>query len=60
MTTLDIGEGSLDKLIDFYKQCLPNMDDYITNEGKIYWDRAEPFLNLLSNHEEETLNNRVL
>ena len=40
LSTLDISEGSLDKLIDFYKSCLPNMDDYITDSGLIFWDRA--------------------
>ena len=44
LTTLDIGEGALDNLIEFYKKCLPGMNDYITESGKIYWDRAEPFI----------------
>lgn len=47
LSALDIGEGSLDYLIDFYKLCLPTMKDYITDEGRIYWDRAEPFIDLL-------------
>ena len=59
LTTLDISEGSLDKLIDFYKECLPTMDDYITFEGKIYWDRAEPFIVLLGQHEQETFRRRI-
>ena len=44
LTTLDIFEGSLDELIDFYKLSLPCMTDYITLNGQIYWDRAEPFI----------------
>lgn len=44
LSALDISEGSLDYLIDFYKKCLPSMDAYITEVGKIYWDRAEPFI----------------
>jgi len=51
LTTLDIFEGSLDQLIDYYKSCLPNMTDYITHNGQIYWDRAEPFLQILGSHE---------
>jgi 5'-3' exonuclease len=44
LSALDIGEGSLDILIDFYKELLPTMDQYITDAGKIYWDRAQPFI----------------
>ena len=33
LSALDIGEGSLDHLINFYKRCLPQMTDYITHEG---------------------------
>ena len=33
LSALDIGEGSLDHLIKFYKKCLPQMTDYITHEG---------------------------
>lgn len=51
LSALDIGEGSLDYLIDFYKQCLPKMKGYITNSGTIDWDMAEPFIRLLGNHE---------
>ena len=59
LSALDISEGSLDYLIDFYKKCLPTMNDYITDAGKIYWDRAEPFIDLLGRHEHETFKNRV-
>lgn len=31
ISALDIAEGSLDQLIEFYKMILPNMDDYITH-----------------------------
>ena len=40
LSALDISEGSLDSLIDLYKDLLPSMTDYITEAGKIYWDRA--------------------
>ena len=41
LSALDISEGSLDHLINFYKKILPQMTDYITCEGQIHWDRAE-------------------
>ena len=41
LSALDISEGSLDHLINFYKKILPSMTDYITCAGQIYWDRAE-------------------
>jgi len=59
LSALDIGEGSLDHLINFYKKCLPQMDDYITLEGQIFWDRAEPFIELLGKHEHQVFINRV-
>ena len=40
LNALDISDGSLDKLIDFYKQCLPTMGDYIVKDGYIQWDLA--------------------
>ena len=51
LSALDISEGSLDHLINFYKKLLPEMTDYITDNGTIHWDRAEPFIAILGNHE---------
>ena len=59
LSALDIGEGSLDKLMDFYKTCLPKMKDYITDGGIIHWDRAEPFIWLLGELEHAVFINRV-
>jgi 5'-3' exoribonuclease 2 len=59
LSALDIAEGSLDKLIDFYQKCLPQMKDYITEAGTIHWDRAEPFIWLLAEHENEVFKNRI-
>ena len=53
LSALDIAEGSLDKLIDFYKDLLPQMTDYITHQGVIHWDRAEKFIQLLGEHEQD-------
>lgn len=51
LSALDISEGSLDQLIDLYKNHLPQMTDYITMAGTIFWDRAEPFIRMLGDHE---------
>jgi len=60
LISLDIGEGSLDNLIDLYKRLLPNMTDYITEAGKIHWDRAEPFIKELADHEVYSIKNRLV
>lgn len=59
LSALDISEGSLDHLINFYKKILPEMNDYITEQGTIYWNRAEPFIALLGHHEHEVFLNRL-
>lgn len=35
------------------------MNDYITDKGEIHWDRAEPFVDLLGQHEHEVFSNRI-
>jgi 5'-3' exonuclease len=60
LSSLDIAEGSLDSLIDFYKQkYLTTSTDYITESGLIFWDRAEPFINLLGEHEHGVFKSRI-
>jgi 5'-3' exonuclease len=59
LSALDIAEGSLDKLIEFYQKCLPQMQGYITERGTIHWDRAEPFIWMLAEHEHEVFKNRI-
>lgn len=59
LSALDISEGSLDHLINFYKKCLPAMTDYITDNGLIHWDRAGPFIALLGKYEHQVFCNRV-
>jgi 5'-3' exonuclease len=59
LSALDIAEGSLDKLMEFYQKCLPQMQGYITDSGTIHWDRAEPFIWLLAEHENEVFKNRI-
>jgi 5'-3' exoribonuclease 2 len=59
ISALDIGEGSLDRLIDFYKLTLPTMDDYITHQGVINWDRAQKLMWILAEHEDEVFKERL-
>ena len=59
ISALDIGEGSLDKLIDLYKLILPNLDDYITFQGVINWERAEKLIWVLGEHEDEVFKDRI-
>lgn len=59
LSALDIADGSLDKLIDFYKSFLPTLDDYITESGVIHWDRAEKFIELLGQHESQVFAERI-
>jgi 5'-3' exonuclease len=59
LSALDISEGSLDHLINFYKKILPEMTEYITCEGQIHWDRAEQFIAMLGKHEHMVFINRV-
>jgi 5'-3' exonuclease len=59
LSALDISEGSLDSLIDLYKELLPSMTDYITEAGKIYWDRAQPFIEMLGKHEVDSFRLRI-
>ena len=59
ISALDIAEGSLDQLIEFYKNILPNMDDYITHQGVINWSRAEQFIWILGEHEHEVFKDRI-
>lgn len=59
LSALDISEGSLDNLIELYKNLLPSMTNYITESGKIYWDRAEPFIRMLGESENESFKNRI-
>lgn len=59
LSALDIAEGSLDQLIDFYQKCMPKFQDYITENGTVHWDRAEPFIWLLAEHENDVFKNRI-
>lgn len=59
ISALDIAEGSLDRLIELYKVILPSLDDYITHEGVINWERAEKLIWVLGEHEDEVFKERL-
>lgn len=59
LSVLDIAEASVDTLFQIYKATLSDIGDYITENGLIYWDRAEKLIKALSAHELEILHSRM-
>ena len=59
LSVLDIAEASVDTLFELYKDSLPEINDYITENGLIYWDRAEKLIKALSTHELSILHSRM-
>ena len=55
LNSLDIETGALDYIFAFYKDCLPDLDDYITFHGKINFERAKKIFALLSKQELHSL-----
>ena len=49
--SFNIENGALTHLFEFYKACLPELDGYLTEKGKINIDRMKTFFNYLSKHE---------
>lgn len=43
LNTLDIDHGALDNIFTYYKEVLPNLDDYITYHGKIDFKKQKKF-----------------
>jgi 5'-3' exonuclease len=55
LNTLDIEHGALDHIFDYYKEVLPQLDDYITYHGKIDFRKAEKIFQKLAKHEIQAL-----
>ena len=53
--SLAIESGAMDYLFEFYKDCLPELEGYITEQGKINFSRAKKIFNLLSKKELHSL-----
>ena len=50
-----IETGAMDYLFEFYKDCLPELEGYITEQGKIDFSRAKKIFNLLAKKELHSL-----
>jgi 5'-3' exonuclease len=59
LSVLDIAEASVDTLFQIYKKVLPDINDYITENGLIYWNRAEKLIKELASHELSILHSRM-
>ena len=55
LNSLDIETGALDYIFAFYKDCLPELDDYITYHGKINYEKAKKIFALLAKQELHSL-----
>ena len=53
--SFSIETGAMDYLFEFYKDCLPDLDGYITEQGKINFSRAKKIFNLLAKKELHSL-----
>jgi len=53
--SFSIETGAMDYLFEFYKDCLPDLDGYITEQGKIDFSRAKKIFNLLAKKELHSL-----
>ena len=49
--SFNIENGALGHLYEFYKACLPELDGYLTDKGKINIFRMKTFLDFVSKHE---------
>lgn len=59
LSVLDIGEGSIDMIFDIYKEkVLPEIKDYITEDGVINWTHAECIIREFSTFELSVLKKR--
>lgn len=59
LPTLDIAEGALNKLIELYKQLLPQMGGYLTYAGDLNHERLQLLLGVLADAELQTLEERA-
>lgn len=59
LLSLDISIGSLNMLIEIYKEVLPELDGYITSEGEINWKRAARIIRLIGLSEPKAMKMRM-
>ena len=53
--SFSIETNAMDYLFEFYKDCLPELEGYITEQGKIDFSRAKKIFNLLAKKELHSL-----
>lgn len=60
LSVLDIAEASIDEIFNIYKyKVLPELKDYITKDGLIFWDKAKVIISEFAKHELSVLNKRM-
>ena len=60
LPTVDINEGSLDSMMDLYKDLLPKLGGYITHAGELHRARFEILLKALAEQEADVLEARAI
>lgn len=58
LPSLHIREGALDALMAIYKQQLPSLGGYLTEQGKIDFDKVDLIFNDLAKIEEELIRSK--
>jgi len=58
LNTVDINYGSLDEIIRIYKNLLPKLNGYITDNGQIVWENASRIFEELGKSEMEVIKDR--
>ena len=53
LPSLQIREGALDAILVMYKNCLPSLADYLTNQGKINFSVCDVLFKDIAKFEEE-------
>jgi len=53
LPSLQIREGALDAIMVMYKNLLPSLEDYLTNQGKINFSVCDVLFNDIAKFEEE-------
>ena len=53
LPSLQIREGALDAILAMYKNSLPTLDGYLTNQGKINFSNCDVLFRDIAKYEEE-------
>jgi 5'-3' exonuclease len=58
LPSVDIGEGAMDHLLELYRKVLPAQTGWLTDKGKIHFDRLNPLLVAMGAMEEQVMSER--